>query len=309
METVISAHKVIWDQKPHPNTIGLALGGGAARGIAHVGVLQVLEENGIFPDYIAGTSIGSLIGGLYAAGVSATRMQLLSAGLRWRNLATLNIPSVTLSNLSLSSGALSVFENATAFFDLDRMIDWIDQLLGSEVTFDQLNIPFVALATDLVSGETLALNKGPIAPAIRTSCAVPGVFTPVRRHGRVLVDGGVSHNLPVSTVRAMGADYTIAVDLLPSGGAAVRSRNLEQDYEPKHIVDIAMHAIYALIRVTQYDLLPANTVITPAIGHLSFTDLSASEELIARGRAATEAALPRILRDLGRTPLLAEPAD
>jgi NTE family protein len=177
----------------------------------------------------------------------------------------------------------------------------MDNILGGPVDFSQLNVPFVAMGTDLVSGESLALNTGPIAPAIRVSCSVPGIFTPVRRNGRILVDGGVSHNLPTSVVRAMGADYVIAVDLLPSGGATVVSHHFEQEYEPRHIVDVAMHAIYALIRVTQRDLTPADCTITPAIGHISFTDLGQHDQLIARGRAAAEAMLPQLLKDLGRT--------
>ncbi|MGL4650178.1 MAG: patatin-like phospholipase family protein, partial [Caldilineaceae bacterium] len=286
---------------PRPNTIGLALGGGAARGIAHIGVLQVLEENAIFPDYVAGTSIGALIGGLYAAGISATRMQLLTSSTRWRNLLTLNIPSLSLANISLAGGNIPFLENATAFFDLGRLIEWVDNVLGGDVDFTQLNVPFAALATDLVSGETVALNKGPIAPAIRASCSVPGIFTPVRREGRLLVDGGISHNLPVSVVREMGADYVISVDLLPTGGATIFSRQLEQAYEPKHIVDIGMAALYSLIRVTQRDLVPANATITPAIGHISFTDLGQRDQLIARGRAAAEEMMPQILMDLGRS--------
>lgn len=298
--STVSTHQIVWERPPRPNTIGLALGGGASRGIAHIGVLQVLEENGIFPDFIAGTSIGAMIGGLYAAGISATRLQLLTASVRWRTLLTINIPSLTLANMSLAGGNIPFLENATAFFDLGRMAEWIDSVLGGDVDFAQLNVPFAAIATDLVNGETLALNRGPIAPAIRASCSVPGIFTPVRRDGRMLVDGGVSHNLPVSVVRDMGADYVIAVDLLPTGGATVFSRQLEATYEPRHILDVTMHALYALIRVTQRDLTPADATITPAIGHISFTDLGQRDQLIARGRAAAETMLPTILKDLGR---------
>lgn len=301
MTTFISTHEIHWDKPPRPNTIGLALGGGSSRGIAHIGVLQVLEENGIFPDFIAGTSIGALIGGLYAAGISATRLQMLTASMRWRNLLTINIPSLTLANMSIAGGNIPFLENATAFFDLGRMAEWIDSVLGGDVDFSQLNVPFAAIATDLVTGETLALNTGPIAPAIRASCSVPGVFTPMRRDGRMLVDGGVSHNLPVSVARDMGADYVIAVDLLPSGGATIVSRGLEESYEPRHIVDVAMHALYSLIRMTQRDSTPADLTITPAIGHISFTDMGQRDQLIARGRAATEALMPQILSDLGRT--------
>ena len=300
MTTFVSTHKIHWEHQPSPRTIGLALGGGAARGIAHIGVLQVLEENGIFPDYIAGSSVGALIGGLYAAGISATRLSQISAQTRWRNLLSVNIPSLSLSNLSLAGGNLPFFEGATGFFDLDKLADWIHSLVGIPIPFEQLNIPFTAVATDLITGETIALNRGPIGPAIRASCSVPGIFTPVHRDGRTLVDGGVSHNLPSSAVRAMGSDYTIAVDLLPTGGATVFSRAEEMQYEPRHILDVSMHALYALIRTTQHDVFPAECVITPAVGHLSFSNLNAREELIARGRAAAEEMMPQILTDLRR---------
>ncbi len=304
MSTYLSRSSITWEKQPVPGTIGLALGGGAARGLAHIGVLQALEENGIFPDYIVGTSVGALIGGLYAAGISATRMAHLAATTRWRNLLSVNIPSVTFSNLSFAGGNIPFLENATGFFDLDKLSEWIESVLGGQVTFEQLNIPFAAVTTDLVTGEPLLINTGPVAPAIRISCSVPGIFTPVRRNGRQYVDGGVSLNLPVAAVREMGADYIIAVDLLPSGGATVFSRTLDMEYEPRHIVDVAMHALYALIRVTQRDVNPADCVITPAVGHLSFTNLGVREELIARGRAATEEMLPRLLYDLGRAPAL-----
>lgn len=300
MTTIVSTRPIVWDRPPLPATIGLVLGGGAARGVAHIGVLEVLEENGIFPTFIVGASVGSLIGGLYAAGLSATRLHQLAIRTRWRNLLSVNIPSVNFSNLSFAGGNLPLLENATGFFDLDKLIGWLDSILGSQVTFEQLNIPFVAIATDLVSGETLALNSGPIAPAIRISCSVPGIFTPVRRDGRLLVDGGVSYNLPASIARNMGADYVIAVDLLPAGGATVVSRALETYYEPRHIVEVAMHALYALIRQTQNDETPADVVITPSIGHISFTNIAAYEDMIRLGRDAAEAAMPAILRALGR---------
>jgi NTE family protein len=300
MATFETTHEIEWESQPYPQKIGLALGGGAARGIAHIGVLQVLEAYGIRPDCIAGTSIGSLVGGMYAAGISPTRMQVLAENLRWRSIASINIPSLTLSNLTLAGGNIPFLENATGLFDLHKMVDWIKSILGREVTFEDLSIPFAAMATDLVNGTSVALNTGPIAPAIQASCAVPMVFTPVRRHGRLLVDGGVSQNLPAAAVRAFGADYVIAVDLLPTGGATVVSRPQEVEAEPRHFVDVTMHSLYALIRVTQTDIYPPDAVITPEIGHLSFTNLGAHNELIAAGRAATEQVMPAILKDLGR---------
>lgn len=300
MSAFETTHQIEWERQPYPRTIGLALGGGAARGIAHIGVLQVLEANGIRPDCIAGTSIGSLVGGMYAAGISPTRMQVLAENLRWRSLASVNIPSISLANLSLSGGNIPFLEGATGLFDLHKIVVWIESVLGRAVTFEELQIPFAAMATDLVNGTSVALNEGPIATAIHASCAVPMIFTPVHRGERMLVDGGVSQNLPAAAVRVMGADYVIAIDLLPTGGATVVSRPQEVVYEPRHIVDVTMHSLYALIRVTQADIYPPDVTITPAIGHLSFTNLGAHSELIAAGRAAAEAAIPGILKDLGR---------
>lgn len=301
MTIYVRKQKVQWERRPRPLTIGLALGGGAGRGLAHIGVLQVLEENGIFVSHIAGTSVGALIGGLYAAGVSPQRMQILSEQIKWRNLASINIPTFNLSsmsNLTFGEGTLPFLENATGLFDLDKLESWMDQVLGGPIEFKQLNIPFVAVATDLVTGDTMALNDGPIAPAIHASCSVPGIFAPVSRDSRLLVDGAISYNLPVTLVREMGADYVIAVDILPSGGATLISRKGELDYTPRHIIDITVHAIYALVRITQHEIMPPDCTITPAVGHISFTDLKARDDLIAGGRAATEEAMPRILEDL-----------
>jgi NTE family protein len=300
MSAIETTHKIEWERQPYPTTIGLALGGGAARGIAHIGVLQVLEAYGIRPSCIAGTSIGSLVGGMYAAGISPTRMEVLAENMRWRSLASVNIPSISLANLSLAGGNIPFLEGATGLFDLHKIVGWIDSVLGGAVTFADLQLPFAAMATDLVNGTSVALNEGPISTAIHASCAVPMVFTPVHRGDRMLVDGGVSQNLPAAAVRVMGADYVIAVDLLPTGGATVVSRPQEVAYQPRHIVDVTMHSLYALIRVTQTDIYPPDTVITPAIGHLSFTNLGANAELIAAGRTAAEAAMPGILKDLGR---------
>ena len=302
MNTLTTTRKIHWDRTPHPNSIGLALGGGAARGIAHIGVLQVLEENGIYPTYVAGTSIGALVGAFHAAGVSATRMAQLAATMRWRSLLSFNIPTLNLSlqNLSFAGGTLPFLEGATGFFELDKLADWFEAVIGGEVTFEQLNVPLAAMATDLMTGDALALNTGRISTAVRASCSVPGIFTPALRDGQLLVDGGVSQNLPAAATRAMGADYVIAVNILPAGGATVFSRPGDLDYKPHHIVDVAMYSIYSLIRMTQVDETMADCVITPAIGHISFTDLGRHAELIAAGRTATEALLPKVMEDLGR---------
>lgn len=274
----------VWDKRPSPQQIGLALGGGVARGMAHIGVLQVLEECAVRPSYIAGTSAGALVGGLYAAGLDPYQIHELARTLRWSMLsnAPLHITWSALNSLAMPLGILG----------LDRLPRWIDDVLGIEMTFDQLKIPFAALATDVTTGETIVMNDGALGFAIRASCSVPGLFTPIRRGGRLLVDGGTSNNLPVSVVEAMGADYVIGVDLLPFDEAGPS--------EPRNILDVSMTALYTLIRTAQRDTPLADCLIQPAISQFSLSDLSAVEGLVAAGRAAAEAKLPALLRDLGR---------
>lgn len=295
-----STHSLVWETSPRGRQIGLALGGGAVRGAAHIGVLSVLEEHGIFPDFIAGTSVGALIGGLYAAGVSAARLRALMGEVNWLQLVTLRLPSVNLSSLSLSQAGLSVLASVLGIFELDKLADWFDQTVGKSVTFHELNIPFSAVASDVMTGDAVVLNRGAVAPAVRISCSVPVLFTPVRRNGRLLVDGAISNNLPVAVAREMGAEYVIAVDLLPTSGAVIFSRKTPDLHEPANIVDIALHSIYAMVRKTQMDVFPPNSLITPMIGHISFTDLGSVERLYAAGRAAATAAIPQILTDLNR---------
>ena len=268
-----SGLKVVWENTPRPRSWGLALGGGAARGIAHVGVLQVLEENNLRPDYIAGTSVGSLVGGLYAAGISPQRMEEVVRKLRWSDVTGITMPKLGL-------------------LDPSRMIDLIDQITHGPKQFDELAIPFAAVAADIINGDLVVLNRGPIAPAIRASCSIPTVFTPSRRDGRLLVDGGILNNLPVSVAEAMGASYVVAVDLLPLGSMLGK--------EPSNLLELTVTAIYTLMRATHNEGPSADRIIAPAIGHLSLASLSAVDELLSAGRAAAEATVPEILKDLGR---------
>lgn len=279
---------MIWDKRPTPQHIGLALGGGAGRGSAHVGVLEVLDEQRIPIHYLAGTSAGALVGGLYAAGISPRRMVEIMRKLKWSSISSLNWRSFSFKAFDLGSAGLPL-----GLFDMDKLITYLDGVLGGPVTFDQLNIPFAAIATDISTGEMIVLNDGPIAPAIRASSAVPGVFTPYRRNGRMLVDGVIVNNLPVTVLREMGAEYVLAVDLISGPSSASSHR------EPRNVVDLSMSALYTLVRATQAEAPQANLTIQPAIGHIGLADLRAADELYQAGRAAAEAALPRIKADLG----------
>jgi NTE family protein len=276
---------IVWDRAPAPQHVGLALGGGAARGFAHIGVLEVLEEAGIPIHSIAGCSSGAIIGALYAAGISAHAQHELVRGMRWNSVSTLSLlpRKVTSINWSLAAVPLGLL-------DLDKLMVWLQEGMGDIHDFDQLQTPFAAVATDIVTSELVIMNQGEIAPAVRASCSVPGVFTPYRRGERLLVDGGVIANLPVQVSRQMGAEYVIAVDLLPAPG--------EQRKEPENIIDLSFTSIYALIRANQGYGEQADCTISPDIVHFSLMDLTAAEELITAGRAAAEAHLPRLRRDL-----------
>ena len=285
-KTVAVRNRVTWDQPPRPHKIGLVLGGGAARGIAHVGALLAMEEQGVYPDVIAGTSVGALVGGLYAAGVSAPRLAGLVANISWFDLVSLSLPKLNLSDLakSLPLGLL----------DLDKMIPWIDSLIGEGILIEQLNTPFAAISTDMVTGEVVAMNRGLLAPALRASCAVPGVFTPYRRNGRLLGDGVVANNLPVSVARELGADYVIAIDLLPPTDIAPTHRQSE----PRNMAELAMSSLFMLARATQFEQQYADVVVAPAVAHINLADLLSADELLAAGRAAMEEWVPRIKADL-----------
>lgn len=269
----------VWDKPPGPRHVGLALGGGAARGIAHIGVLEVLEEAEIPIHMIAGCSAGALVGSLFAAGISARRQRELVQGLEWSAISTLNLPKIWELSSALKGLPLGLL-------DLDKLMVWMAEILDGRASFDQLNTPFAAVATDIVSGEVVIMNEGEVAPAVRASCSVPGVFTPYRRHGRLLVDGGVIANLPVQAVRQMGAEYVIAVNLLPHPGAHRR--------EPENVVDLSLTSLYALIRANQGYGDQAECIIAPDVAEYSLLDMGAADELLAAGRAAAEAALPQL---------------
>jgi NTE family protein len=276
--TLIPDRKVVWDNPPRPQRVGLVLGGGAARGIAHVGVLQALEENGIYPAVIAGTSVGALVGGLYAAGVSSMRLVTIIRDLKWLDLVSVRLPTVNWSDPARTI--------PMGMVDLDKLMEWIDQIVGGAVTIQQLNLPYAAVATDLLSGEIVVMNEGPLAEAIRASCSVPGVFTPYHRNGRLLVDGVVVNNLPVSVAQDLGADYIIAVDLLPLHD--------DTQAEPRNVVELSMTALFMLARATQIEQELADILIAPEIAHVNLADLSAGEVLLEAGRRAAEAVMPRI---------------
>lgn len=181
------------------NTIGLALGSGAARGLAHIGVLKVLEEAAIPISCIAGTSIGAFIGALYAAGVPVQQMERTLCELNWRALARLLFPTLPTSGL-LDSG---------------KVANFMAELLPVQ-TFEELSIPLAVTATDVESGEALVIHQGSLLQGLHAATAFPGIFTPAPWNGRFLVDGGLCNPVPADVAYRMGAQRVIGVSAIPA---------------------------------------------------------------------------------------------
>lgn len=223
----LGASDVSADEQESRPKIGLALSGGGARGSAHIGVLKALEELGVPVDYIAGTSMGAIIGGIYASGYSADELNQVLTDMDWnralsdrpdrrdRTMRKKELESQFLIpyRIGFNGGRIQMPLGAIEGQHLDQVLNNILMSVIDIENFDDLAIPFRALATDLVSGEEVVLGSGNLSNVIRASMSVPGVFAPVEIDGRLLVDGGMANNLPVNIVREMGADIVIAVDI------------------------------------------------------------------------------------------------
>jgi NTE family protein len=252
--------------------IGLALSGGATRGIAHIAVLDVLEREGIPIHAIAGTSAGSMIGALYAAGMPSSEIKRITLKTNWNSILKFTIPKMGL----ISSEGIYRF---------------METILPVK-KFSALSIPFAAVATDLHTGEKVSITSGSIAKAVQASCSLPIVFTPTEINRKLLVDGGVASQIPVRTVREeLGVKHVIAVN--------VNYRALELDHYD-NIVKIATHlsALWASRNAREEEKL-ADVIIQVDAKGIALYDLSKSRELLRRGRKAAEEKLPEIRAILG----------
>ena len=250
--------------------IGLALSGGGARGFAHIGVLKVLTEHDIKFDMIAGTSAGAIIGGCLAAGMTPAEMETMSKKVGYINMMR---PSFSLRG-ALSNSPMGNF--------LRRELP--------VTRFEDLPIPFAAVAYNLTAGkETVLSETGDLVTAIRASCAVPGVFAPVKgENGELFVDGGVTNVMPVDVVRAMGADIVIAVDLLACGS--------DFNGVSGTAVGIMIRSAMTLLRTSaSYQGTRAELVIAPAIAHLRPDQIRKRDEFFAPGEAAARENIDAIL--------------
>ena len=252
----------------HP-TIGLALSGGAARGMAHVGVLRALVENNIPIDYIGGTSAGSIVGGAYAAGMRVEEIAKFGRALRWRKIGR-----VTMSPLGIQSNK--------------RLETYLREHLPV-TRFEDLAIPFAAVATDLKTGTPVIMrDRGDVAFAIRASCTIPGWYVPVSDdQGRQLVDGGLVSVIPARVTRELGADVVIAVDVNSAGATFFGATG--------SLLGVVLQSLLIVQRTSSRDQISSSDLlITPQIGHIRWDQLRRADELMEAGYAAAMESLPQI---------------
>ena len=246
--------------------IGIALGGGFARGIAHIGVLKVLEEENIAIQFVAGTSVGALIGAIYCSGASAAEMEEIACRVRFRDFARW-----TISRYGFASNR--------------RMTGLLNNVLRVK-SFEELRIPLAVAATDFASGTGVIFQSGPLVQPVRASCAYPGMFEPIRIADKILVDGMLAHPVPTKPLRDMGANRVLAVHL--------RGR-WDVGGVPRHLFDV-IGQCFAIAQENSAALWRPWTdlVIEPEVKGFRYDDFEHSCELIRAGEAAMRAALPEV---------------
>jgi NTE family protein len=249
-----------------PFRLGLALGGGFARGIAHIGVLRVLEEENIPISFMAGTSVGALVGAIYCSGASAAEMENIACRVRFRDFARW-----TISRYGFASN--------------QRMIGFLNRILKVK-TFEELRLPLAVTATDFASGEGAIFHSGSLVDPIRASCAYPGMFLPVNIRGRLLVDGMLAYPVPTYPLHEMGATHVLAIHLKgrwDSGG------------RPRHLFDV-IGQCFAISQDRNASLWRslADLVVEPDMAGFKYDDFERTADLLRAGEQAMRAALPEV---------------
>ena len=282
--------------------IGLALGGGSAKGLAHIGVLQVLQEENIPINFISGTSIGAVVGAMYSISPDASLLKVKAEEV---------LSSDTFKNIGLS-----IFENRdynllkriTTFIkekytygkalfrpfivDGEKIEKLLEEILN-EKRFEDTKIRFSVTAIDIVTGKDVVINEGPLLPAVYASIAIPGLFPYLEKEGCILVDGGATQNVPVRVVKEMGADLIITSNLAsPPEICSVFKTGLDVNFRVDEIVKY---------RLTREELDEANVVISPNVKDIHWADYRKLDFCIQKGREAATRALPEIRRKMKRT--------
>ena len=254
--------------------IGLALGGGFARGVAHIGVLKVLEEEKIPISIVAGTSVGALIGALYCGGMSAAELEDVATHVRFRDFARWTV-------------------SRYGFATNQRMIGFLSKVLKVK-NFEELRIPLAITATDFSTGEGVVFHSGPLIDPVRASCAYPGMFLPVNIRGRLLVDGMLAHAVPTVPLREMGADRVLAVYLRGRWTTAAG---------PRHVFDV-IGQCFAIAQDMNCGVWKqaADLVIEPDVKGFEYDDFVRSKDLVRAGEIVMRAALPEVRKWLTPEP-------
>src|SRR5690554_1678834 len=279
--------------------VGLVLSGGAARGLAHIGVLKALEEQGVVIDAIAGTSMGAVVGGLYAAGYSIAELEQLATELDWQQALSDAPPREDIpfrrkqddrdflvkQKLSFrDDGTLGLPLGVLQGQNLAVLLEKLFARAGAVDDFDDLPIPFRAVAADISTGETVVFAQGHLALAVRASMSIPAILTPVEVDGQLLVDGGISNNIPVDIAKQMGVDRVIVVDI---GSPLAATESLHT------VFDILNQSVALLTRrnsEAQLATLEADDILVqPMLAGFALTDFARAQEMMDAGYRATEA--------------------
>ena len=259
-----------------PVRIGLALGGGAARGFAHIGVIKMLEAQGIQIDFITGTSAGSVVAAIYASGMSGLEMNRMALKMDEAMIADWALPFGTRFGGWLKGEALEKYINH----------------LVKQKTIEQMHIPLGIVATDLASGKPILFRRGNTGQAVRASCSIPGVFQPVTISGRQYVDGGLVAPVPVTYVKQMGATFVIAVNISADPSNQAVSGQASMLLQTTAIMGQS---------ISKTELAQADVVITPSLPFVKGSDFTARNEAILAGEQAAQAAMPLLREKLHLT--------
>jgi NTE family protein len=248
-----------------PAKIALVLGAGASRGFAHIGVLKVLESNGIPVHMIVGTSAGSFVGSLYAYGYNAFQLQKLSFDIEKGDIVDLTIPD-------------------NGFIRGEKLEEFINRAVKN-TPLEKMRIAFYAVATDIQNGNEMVFGRGNTGTAVRASCSIPGIFRPTKIDNRMYVDGGVVSPVAVDAARRLGADVVIAVDLSSTIG----------DTQPEGTMDTILQSVSIMYsKIASIQLSKADVVIRPKVGYIGSDDFSKKHEAVLEGEMAALKALPQI---------------
>lgn len=301
----------LWAQHDQSPKLGLTLSGGGAKGLAHIGVLKVLEENGIFPDYVTGTSMGSIVGGLYAIGYTPEELERETTTADWndyfsdsysRNYLPIDQRSKAdryQLSFALQDGQLIIPRGLIGGNKILTLLTGLTTCVHKQESFDDFYRPFRCVATDLETGEAYVFSEGPLRKAIRASMSIPSAFNPLEYDDRLLVDGLLARNLPVEDAKAMGADIVIAVD--------VGDPLYQRDELTSVLRVLEQTSSYVMVESTEKQQALADWIIDPDLADYSTLSYDAARALIKRGEDAARASLPALQRFLDSVGWEAQP--